>query len=100
MRHRIGIILAVIMTGALFFPGSWGYLRLLRLPAPVGQLSQLPAGGGSLVSANNVLLALAPLTRPGLLAREPIPPPPSSPPPPGLPRPLPVPRAGLCPAHT
>ncbi len=38
MRHRIGIVLAVIMTGVLFFPGAWGYLRLLRLPAPADQL--------------------------------------------------------------
>jgi hypothetical protein len=32
MRHRIRIILAVIMTGVLFFPDAWGYLRLLRQP--------------------------------------------------------------------
>ena len=68
MRHRIGIILAVIMTGVLFFPGAWGYLRLLRLPAPAGQLSQLPAGGGSLLSDNNVLIALAAIAGTGLLA--------------------------------
>jgi hypothetical protein len=68
MRHRIGIILAVIMAGVLFFPGSWGYLRLLRLPAPAGQLSGLPAGGGSLISDHHVLLALAALAGTGLLA--------------------------------
>jgi hypothetical protein len=68
MRHRIGIILAVIMTGLLFFAGTWGYLRLLRLPAPADQLSQLPAGGGSLISDNNVLLALAAVAGTGLLA--------------------------------
>jgi hypothetical protein len=68
MRHRIGIILAVIMSGVLFFPGAWGYLRLLRLPAPAGELSQLPAGGGSLISDSNVLLALAAITGTGLLA--------------------------------
>jgi hypothetical protein len=68
MRHRIGIILAVIMAGVLFFPGSWGYLRLLRLPAPAGQLSGLPAGGGSLISNHHVLLALAALAGTGLLA--------------------------------
>ena len=34
MRHRIGIVLAIVMAGLLFFAGSWGYLRLLRLPAP------------------------------------------------------------------
>jgi hypothetical protein len=53
MRHRIGIVLAVIMTGVLFFPGAWGYLRLLRLPAPADQLSDLPAGGGSLISEHH-----------------------------------------------
>jgi hypothetical protein len=68
MRHRIGLILAVVMTGVMFFPGSWGYLRLLRLPAGAGQLSQLPAGGGSLTSDNNVLIALAALAGTGLLA--------------------------------
>jgi hypothetical protein len=68
MRHRIGIILAVIMTGVLFFPGAWGYLRLLRLPAAADQLSGLPAGGGSLVSDHHVLLALAALAGTALLA--------------------------------
>src|SRR5580698_8946462 len=68
MRHRIGIVLAVIMTGALFFSGAWGYLRLLRLPAPADQLSGLPAGGGSLISEHHVLLALAAVAGPALLA--------------------------------
>lgn len=68
MRHRIGIVLAVIMTGVLFFPGAWGYLRLLRLPAPADQLSGLPAGGGSLISEHHVLLALAAVAGTALLA--------------------------------
>jgi hypothetical protein len=68
MRHRIGIILAVFMTGALFFPGAWGYLRLLRFPAPADQLSDLPAGGGSLLSEHHVLLALAAVAGTALLA--------------------------------
>jgi hypothetical protein len=68
MRHRIGIILAVFMTGALFFPGSWGYLRLLRLPSPADQLSNLPGGGGSLLSDHHVLLAFAAVAGTGLLA--------------------------------
>ena len=42
MRHRIGIVLAIVMAGVLFFAGSWGYLRLLRLPAPAAPLSGLP----------------------------------------------------------
>jgi len=68
MRHRIGIVLADIMAGALFFPGAWGYLRLLRLPAPADQLSNLPAGGGSLLTYHHVLLALAAVTGTFLLA--------------------------------
>ena len=68
MRHRIGIVLAVVMTGVLFFPGAWGYLRLLRLPAPADQLSDLPAGGGSLISEHHVLLALAAVAGTALLA--------------------------------
>ena len=68
MRHRIGIISAVVMTGALFFPGAWGYLRLLRVPAPSDQLSGLPAGGGSLISEHHVLLALAAVAGTALLA--------------------------------
>ena len=68
MRHRIGIVLAVIMAGALFFPGAWGYLRLLRLPGPADQLSNLPAGGGSLLTYHHVLLALAAVTGTFLLA--------------------------------
>jgi hypothetical protein len=68
MRHRIGIVLAVIMAGALFFPGAWGYLRLLRLPAPADQLSNLPAGGGSLLSDHHVLLAFAAVAGTFLLA--------------------------------
>jgi hypothetical protein len=68
MRHRIGLVLAVIMAGVLFFPGAWGYLRLLRLPAPADQLSNLPAGGGSLLTDHHVLLALAALAGTALLA--------------------------------
>jgi hypothetical protein len=68
MRHRIGIVLAAIMAGALFFPGAWGYLRLLRLPAPADQLSNLPAGGGSLLTYHHMLIALAAVTGTFLLA--------------------------------
>lgn len=68
MRHRIGMVLAVIMAAVLFFPGAWGYLRLLRIPAAAGQLSRLPADGGSLISDNNMLIGLAALAGTGLLA--------------------------------
>lgn len=68
MRHRIGVVLAVVMTGVLFFGGAWGYLRLLRFPAPLDQFSQLPAHGGSLASDHNVLTALAAIVGTGLLA--------------------------------
>jgi hypothetical protein len=68
MRHRIGMVLAVIMTAVLFFPGAWGYLRLLRLPASAGQLSHLPGGGGSLIADKHVLVALAAIAGTGLLA--------------------------------
>jgi hypothetical protein len=68
MRHRIGMVLAVIMTAVLFFPGTWGYLRLLRLPAAAGQLSHLPGGGGSLIADKHVLIALVAIAGTGLLA--------------------------------
>jgi hypothetical protein len=67
MRHRFGMVLAVIMTAVLFFPGAWGYLRLLRLPAAAGQLSRLPGGGGSLIADHHVLVALAAIAGTGLL---------------------------------
>jgi hypothetical protein len=56
------------MAGVLFFGGSWGYLRLLRPPAPAVPLSGLPAGGGSLLSFHGVLGALAAVLATGLLA--------------------------------
>jgi hypothetical protein len=68
MRHRIGIVLAIVMAGAVFFPAAWGYLRLLRLPAAADQLSNLPAGGGSLLHDHHVLFALAALAGTALLA--------------------------------
>ena len=68
MRHRIGMILAVIMTEVLFFPGSWGYLRLLPVSGAAGRLSGLPASGGSVMSDHGVLIALVAIAVPGLLA--------------------------------
>jgi hypothetical protein len=68
-RHLIGLGLAVAMILVMFFAGSWGYVRLLRLPSAVGApLSALPAGGGSLLSSTNVLTALGALAATGLFA--------------------------------
>jgi hypothetical protein len=66
MRHWIGMILAAVMAGVLFFAGAWGYLRLIRLAGPVSQ--HLPAGGGSLISDHSVLFSLAAIAGTGLLA--------------------------------
>ncbi|HEX9554273.1 MAG TPA: hypothetical protein VF983_13800 [Streptosporangiaceae bacterium] len=68
MRHLIGTVLGVVMAGALFFAGAWGYLRLLRVAAPAFRLSQLPAGGGSLISDHSVLAGLIAVAGTGLLA--------------------------------
>jgi hypothetical protein len=59
VRHLYGTALAVAMTAVMFFAGSWGYLRLLKLPVPSGQPAALPAGGGSLLANHSMLLALA-----------------------------------------
>ena len=68
MRHLYGTALAVAMTAIMFFAGSWGYLRLLKLPVPPGQLAALPAGGGSLLGNSSMLLALAAVVGPAVLA--------------------------------
>ncbi len=65
MRHLIGILLAVVMAGVLFFAGAWGYLRLAALTTP---LSRLPAGGGSLLSDHRMLAGLIAVAGTGLLA--------------------------------
>jgi hypothetical protein len=65
MRHLIGILLAVVMAGVLFFAGAWGYLRLTTLTSP---LSRMPAGGGSLLSDHHMLVGLAAVAGTGLLA--------------------------------
>ena len=68
MRHLYGTALAVAMTAVMFFAGSWGYLRLLKLPVPPGQVAALPAGGGSLLANNSMLLALAAVLGTAVLA--------------------------------
>jgi hypothetical protein len=64
MRHLIGIVLAIIMAGAVFFAGAWGYLRLLRISAGAG----LPASGGALLHDRTALIAMAAVAATGLLA--------------------------------
>src|ERR1700730_2918697 len=68
MPPRIGIFLGFIFVRLLFFPGAWGSLRLLRPPVREGQLAQLPAAAGSLLSDDHVMLALAAVAGAGLLA--------------------------------
>jgi len=64
MRHLIGIVLAIVMAGVLFFAGAWGYLKLTTGPLRVLP----PASGGSLLSDHRVLLAMAAVAGTGLLA--------------------------------
>jgi hypothetical protein len=68
VRHLYGTALAVIVTAVMFFAGSWGYLRLLKLPVPPGQTAALPAGGGSLLSNSSLLLAFAAVAGTAVLA--------------------------------
>jgi hypothetical protein len=68
VRHLYGTALAVVMTAVMFFAGSWGYLRLLKLPVPPGQQAALPAGGGSLLSNHEMMLALAAVLGTAVLA--------------------------------
>jgi hypothetical protein len=65
MRHLIGVVLAIAMAAAVFFAGSWGYLKLLIGPAKGGVL---PAAGGSLIHNHAVLEGFGALLGVGLLA--------------------------------
>ena len=65
MRHLIGVALAIVMAAAVFFAGSWGYLKLLIGPAKGGVL---PAAGGSLIHDRAVLEGFGVLLAVGLLA--------------------------------
>jgi len=65
MRHVTGVALAVVLAVALFFAGSWGYLKLLASPARSGVL---PAAGGSLIHQHAVLEGFGALLAVGLLA--------------------------------
>ncbi len=65
MRHLLGVVLAIILAAAVFFAASWGYLKLLIVPASSGTL---PAGGGSLLHHHAVLEGFGALLGVGLLA--------------------------------
>jgi hypothetical protein len=64
MRHLIGVALAIVMAAAIFFAGSWGYLKLLSGSAK----GTLPAGSGSLIHDHAVLEGFGVLLAVGLLA--------------------------------
>jgi hypothetical protein len=64
MRHLIGVALAIVMAAAVFFAGSWGYLKLLSGSAR----GTLPAGSGSLIHNHAVLEGFGLLLAVGLLA--------------------------------
>ena|SRR5947209_2881173 len=66
MRHLMGAVLAIVMAAAVFFAGSWGYLKLLIGPAGPG--GGLPAAGGSLLHNHAVLEGFGALLGVGLLA--------------------------------
>ncbi len=65
MRHLVGILLAVVLAAAVFFAGSWGYLKVLVGPSAVGTL---PGGGGSLIHHTAILEGLGALAGAGLIA--------------------------------
>src|SRR3984893_2271083 len=64
MRHLIVVALAIVMAAAVFFAGSWGYLKLLSGSAK----GTLPAGSGSLIHDHAVLEGFGVLLAVGLLA--------------------------------
>jgi hypothetical protein len=67
MRHLYGFALAVVLSAAVFFGGTWGYYRLFLRNGP-GATSSLPAGGGGLISNSTVTLGLGALAGAALLA--------------------------------
>lgn len=67
MRHLYGIALAVVLAAAVFFGGGWAFHKL-HSSVPNAAATALPAGGGSLMHATGLLLALGALAGAGLLA--------------------------------
>lgn len=67
MRHLIGIALAVVLSAAVFFGGTWGYYRLFMRNGP-GAAWSLPSGGGALIGNATVTLGLGAVVGTALLA--------------------------------
>lgn len=67
MRHLIGIALAVVLSAAVFFGGTWGYYRLFMRNGP-GAAWSLPSGGGALFGNATVALGLGAVVGTALLA--------------------------------
>src|SRR5215469_9842380 len=67
MRHLYGIGLAVALSAAVFFGGTWGYYRLFLRNGP-GSAWSLPAGGGGLFTSTTVMLGLAAIVGTALVA--------------------------------
>ncbi len=65
MRHLVGVLLAVVLAAAVFFAGSWGYLKVVVALSTQGTL---PFGGGSLIHHTVMLEGLGALAGVGLIA--------------------------------
>jgi hypothetical protein len=68
MRHVTGIVLAIVLAGAVFFGASWGYIRLLRTAMSNANLPALPSPGANLLHDTTVLYPVAALAGTALLA--------------------------------
>ena len=64
-RHLTGIGLAVVLSAAIFFGGSWSYNRLVT--RNLGSAWSLPAGGGNFMSNSVVTGGLAAMAGVALL---------------------------------
>ena len=64
MRHLLGIVLAVVTAAAVFFAGSWGFVKLLLNPA---RSSALLPGSASLIHNHAVLEGIGALLGAGLV---------------------------------
>ena len=65
MRHLVGIGLAVVISAAIFFGGSWAFYRLIT--RNLGSEWSLPAGGGNFTSNSVVTSGLAAMAGVALL---------------------------------